>query len=219
MHHCTTNASSPCVLIIRGAAETLGASRRTKAQGRHNDDAIAFAYQERCMLASIAGVQGRRDNWVMLGPIICGVGDREGTQEAVRVACDFSQRLGRPLVLVHVRPANVPPGTSAVPHARSELLERERRQAELLLAERVVELSLRTDVEGLVVFGDPVQRLLEVAADECAELMVLGSRRRGSVASALLGSVSSRVAATAPCPVVIVPAGVAIDGAGPGRGE
>ncbi len=50
--------------------------------------------------------------------------------------------------------------------------------------------------------GHPTARLLAEA--EGAELLVLGNRGRGGLASLLLGSVSRRVATHASCPVVVV---------------
>lgn len=50
--------------------------------------------------------------------------------------------------------------------------------------------------------GDPAHKLIEHAAG--AQLLVLGSRGRGGFAGLLLGSVSSKCAAHATCPVLIV---------------
>ena len=50
--------------------------------------------------------------------------------------------------------------------------------------------------------GNPAKQLLEKA--EGADLLVLGSRGHGSLAGMLLGSVSTKCASTAPCPVLIV---------------
>jgi nucleotide-binding universal stress UspA family protein len=52
--------------------------------------------------------------------------------------------------------------------------------------------------------GDPVEKLLE-AADMGVDLLVLGSRGFGPVMRLLIGSVSSRVIRSAPCPVLVVP--------------
>ncbi len=142
-------------------------------------------------------------------PILCGVDDSDFGRAAVRVARDLSDSLGSPLVLVHVLPGRVPPGTSAVPHGRSRLLTQERRSGELLLAEVAADASLGGRVERRVVFGDPATALTDIARDDDAEMIVLGSHGRGSLASAVLGSVSRAVAAGAPCPVAIVPASVA----------
>lgn len=56
-------------------------------------------------------------------------------------------------------------------------------------------------VESLLL-GHPAEVLLELA--EGADLLVLGSRGRGTFARTLLGSVSTRCAAHASCPVLIV---------------
>jgi nucleotide-binding universal stress UspA family protein len=53
--------------------------------------------------------------------------------------------------------------------------------------------------------GDPADRLLDAVDEEGAELLVVGSRGRGSVSSAVLGSVSRRLTTDARCPVVVVP--------------
>ena len=137
--------------------------------------------------------------------IVCGVDDSDVARAAVRVARDLSERVGTRLVLVHVALASVPPGTSAAPLARSKLVERERRDAESLLAEQAVEIGGGSDIERRVLFGDPAQALLDLARSEGADLLVVGSRKRGALSSALLGSVSAKLAGAAPCPVVIVP--------------
>jgi nucleotide-binding universal stress UspA family protein len=61
------------------------------------------------------------------------------------------------------------------------------------------------DVEGLVAGGEPGDTLLEHARG--ADALVLGSRRRGAVEGALLGSVALHCVHHARCPLVLVPAG------------
>jgi nucleotide-binding universal stress UspA family protein len=53
--------------------------------------------------------------------------------------------------------------------------------------------------------GEPAEALTEAAEE--LDLLVLGSRGYGPVKGTLLGSVSSRVMAAAPCPVLVVPRG------------
>lgn len=59
--------------------------------------------------------------------------------------------------------------------------------------------------EPQLLHGDPAEVLTEAAEE--LDLLVLGSRGYGPVKGTLLGSVSARVMAAAPCPVLIVPRG------------
>jgi nucleotide-binding universal stress UspA family protein len=78
------------------------------------------------------------------------------------------------------------------------------KRAKELLIERVsaVAPSPRVPLEPLVAEGDPAESLVAAAAG--ANLLALGARGRSPFAGLMLGSVSQRCAAKAPCPVVIV---------------
>jgi nucleotide-binding universal stress UspA family protein len=65
--------------------------------------------------------------------------------------------------------------------------------------------DLDLDSELDILFNDPVEGLL--AAARHVDLLVMGSRGRGPVRAAILGSVSHSVSRQAPCPVVILPRG------------
>ncbi|OWY60842.1 hypothetical protein B7486_67015 [cyanobacterium TDX16] len=52
--------------------------------------------------------------------------------------------------------------------------------------------------------GNPGPTLCELAAEVDADAIVLGSRGRGGLKRAVLGSVSDHVVRNAPCPVVVV---------------
>jgi nucleotide-binding universal stress UspA family protein len=58
-------------------------------------------------------------------------------------------------------------------------------------------------VHGAVEDGDPRSVIADVAAARGADLVVVGARSLGPVASAVLGSVSLGVARHAPCPVLV----------------
>jgi nucleotide-binding universal stress UspA family protein len=58
--------------------------------------------------------------------------------------------------------------------------------------------------EVVVVTGDPAVQLIAASLD--ADLLVVGSRGGGPVVQHLMGSVSSKVAHHAACPVVVIPA-------------
>ena len=65
--------------------------------------------------------------------------------------------------------------------------------------------SLGVIATSVVWYGNTAEAILEATRTEHADVVVLGARKRTNLVR-LLGSVSSKVARDAPCPVVIVPA-------------
>jgi nucleotide-binding universal stress UspA family protein len=55
-----------------------------------------------------------------------------------------------------------------------------------------------------VEMGDPAETVCQVAAEEKADLVAVGSHGKGWARRALLGSVSQHVIQHAPCPVLVV---------------
>ena len=147
----------------------------------------------------------------MTGPIVCGVDGSPDSQAALKVAVQFADRLGSTLILAHIaEPAYVPYaaayplGGTAGPTAVAEEAEAKDEASERLL-ERVALAAGRADLERRVAIGHPAERLAELADEEGAELVVVGSRGRGALKSAFLGSVSYSLVGMAGCPVLIVP--------------
>lgn len=77
------------------------------------------------------------------------------------------------------------------------------------VAERLREAGVDVIVEVLA--GPPADAILRVADVRQCDLIVMGNRGHGDVASLLLGSVSHRVVAHSNAPVLIIPASVAMD--------
>lgn len=55
--------------------------------------------------------------------------------------------------------------------------------------------------------GAPYREIVDLATDERADLVIIGTHGRGGVNRALLGSVADRVVRLAPCPVLTVRGG------------
>jgi nucleotide-binding universal stress UspA family protein len=78
-------------------------------------------------------------------------------------------------------------------------------------------------VEGSVLRGRAADVIIDAARDHRADLVIIGSRGHGTIASLLLGSVSSEVVDQAPCPVLVARTGslrtvvFATDGSAPAR--
>lgn len=127
---------------------------------------------------------------LLRGSIICGVDDSEAAGGAARVARDLSARLRLRLVFVRVVDDDTHEGEIAA------------------IAARLHHLADGPDVDAdthwLVDVGHPADRLVALAEEENASLIVIGST---GPRSSLLGSISADVSRRAPCPVVVVAPG------------
>jgi nucleotide-binding universal stress UspA family protein len=133
--------------------------------------------------------------------IVTGVDGSEESRVAAVVAADLAQELDLQLVIVHA--ADDPP---TFPYGDLRLKELQRRrdgQAVQRLLDSIAG-SLSVVPKTRIVYEDPVDALNLVAADEQAELLVVGSRGRSGVVAALSGSVSTRLASESVVPVLVV---------------
>jgi len=64
--------------------------------------------------------------------------------------------------------------------------------------------DLPCEVHTEMIEGDPAEAILNVANTRASDIIVMGSRGLGRLSGLLLGSVSQKVVAHAPCPVLIV---------------
>jgi len=134
--------------------------------------------------------------------ILVGVDGSSNAREAVRWAAVEADRRHAVLHVVHAYdevwgtvPDRPEVGAVEAMHDEAEVMITDAR----LTAARTAPL-VRVNTDAVI--GDPVTVLLEAAS--AADLVVLGCRGRGGLASLLLGSTSRRVAAYAPCPVAVV---------------
>ena len=133
----------------------------------------------------------------MGGTIVCGVRESLDGSSAAELACALGARLGLRLVLVHVVDG-VRPGTE-----RSWSARRRRTSGEHIL--NAVALEIGTPTEKRVLFGDRAEGLAQVAAEEGADLIILGSRSTGLGGRRLRCTLAGELEAATAVPVVVAP--------------
>ncbi len=153
---------------------------------------------------------------IMRRPIMCGLDESAEALAAARVAAALARCVDAPLVLVHAIPAVYTSDGWMVlgafpPDALVDGQERERRNGDVLVRRVIGRLHLDDETQTLLPVGDAATALLGAAAATGAAAVVVGARGHGRVHRAVLGSVSGRLAASAPCPVVVVPHDMASD--------
>jgi|SRR5665811_1460617 len=138
-----------------------------------------------------------------MNKIVVGADGSEHAEAALRFAAQEAALRGADLVVVCAW--EVPMMIEPVGIYPPESFDRFRDDAASIVqaaVARVAELQPLVTCEGKAVEGPPATMLLKEAQD--ADMIVVGSRGRGGVASLLLGSVSQQVVHDAPCPVVVV---------------
>jgi nucleotide-binding universal stress UspA family protein len=146
--------------------------------------------------------------------IICGIDGSADSEAAIAVAARLAERLGARLVLanvvehVHAPYATVGGlGPATVSHAPLTATLDEQVRAGERLVETMAQQAGLEQAERRVVSGFAAERLADLADQEDAELIVVGSRGRGAFKAAFLGSVSTSLIGVARCPVLVVPPG------------
>ncbi|WP_108248597.1 universal stress protein [Planctomonas deserti] len=139
------------------------------------------------------------------GPVVVGANDDDTSQVALDVAAREAERLGRELLVIHtwhIPAANLlgrigigpdPHSTVGVKH--QEILDR--------CVARIAERHPNLPVRAQLLEGPAALELVNAA--ESADLIVVGTHRRGAVPGLLLGSVTHDVLVNMPCPVMVVP--------------
>ena len=134
---------------------------------------------------------------------------REALRLAAVLARAGSARLRAITVLDPKHAEEQSPGLLAGQHGDTDPAEapaaRDRLREEAELREALDGVGEDVDSEVDILFNDPADGLL--AAARHVDLLVMGSRGRGPLRAAILGSVSHSVARRAPCPVLILPRG------------
>jgi nucleotide-binding universal stress UspA family protein len=116
----------------------------------------------------------------VMGPVICGIEDGNGTAVA-GVARELAAHYELPLLYVHVL------GSPGDADGAAEALE---------------EVAAAGGGELVLEEGHPADRLVALADRRRASFLVVGNH---GPRSSLLGSVSADVSRRAPCPVIVVP--------------
>lgn len=139
--------------------------------------------------------------------IIVAIDGSEASKKALETACSLSKCFGAALHLVHspqVETTAVVAGYSLVDLPVSPALISEA-GAEVMEAARAraIELGAVT-VDTTIGREDPARDVLSAAKLNDADLIVMGRRGLGSVASLFLGSISQAVSRDAECSVLTV---------------
>jgi nucleotide-binding universal stress UspA family protein len=138
---------------------------------------------------------------MMPGTLVCAVTDGEESAEVLALAAELSARLGLRLVLAHA--VEGIDGLGGGDGGESVTMKADRQGAERRLARLADEHGVADRVEKRVGVGDPAALVGQIAAEEAADIIVVGARRgrRRRFESRLADELETET----PVPVLIAP--------------
>jgi nucleotide-binding universal stress UspA family protein len=138
----------------------------------------------------------------MRGTMVCGVADSDEGRGAIELGIKLSRRLGMRLVLAHVVQGSYPHANG---DGESVGMKADRIHSERLLAELAEEYGVTGTAERRSAVGDRATLLGQIAADEAADVILVGSRVRGWRGRGFESTLAAELKASTPVPVLIAP--------------
>lgn len=140
----------------------------------------------------------------MRGTIVCGMTDSDEGHSALELGVELSQRLGLRLVLAHVAEGLAPVDGYGEDN-ESVTMRGHRRGGEILLARLAREHGVGNTAECRVAVGEPALLVGQIAAEEAADVIVVGSRARRWPGRSLQSKLAEGLESETPLPILIAP--------------
>jgi nucleotide-binding universal stress UspA family protein len=141
---------------------------------------------------------------IVRGTIVCGVTDGDEGHAALELGVELSRRLGLRLVLAHVAEGLAPLDAYGDDN-ESVTMKGNRRGGELLLARLAREHGVGDTAECRVAVGEPALLVGQIAAEEAADVIVVGSRARRWPGRGLQSKLAEGLERETPLPILIAP--------------
>jgi nucleotide-binding universal stress UspA family protein len=138
----------------------------------------------------------------MFKNIVLGLDGSEHSDRAIPIARDLAREGGGRIVVVHVREIVAARGGAHPVRVDENEIQAKIESQVKELAAGGIETSIKL---FSVVSGGPAHEIAEVAHDENADLIVVGTRGHAGISGVLFGSVTQRLLHLAHCPVLAVP--------------
>jgi nucleotide-binding universal stress UspA family protein len=138
------------------------------------------------------------------GTVVCGVTAGEEGHAAVELGVELSHRLGLRLVLAHVAEGPAPPDRDSEGN-ESVTMKADRHGGETYLARLARRYGVEDTADCRVVVGEPALQVGQIAAEEAADVIVVGSRARRWPGRGLESRLAEGLERETPVPIVIAP--------------
>ena len=126
------------------------------------------------------------------------------SKSALKYAINFAKSFGADMTLIYVvEPIIYPPdfsmGQIAIPTISTEWDDRAREELDKLAKS---EISAEVKVKTIIKTGKPFVEIIETAAEEDIDIIIIATHGHSAVEHILFGSTAEKVVRKAPCPVL-----------------
>ena len=139
----------------------------------------------------------------MFDTILLAVDGSEHGQHAAKTAGDLARALKAKDLRIVVAFEPIP-AYLGEPNLSQAIVARETQAKEILQNAQKVIGIVPAEINTEMIEGSIAEAIMDVAAVQKSDLIIMGSRGLGRLAGAVLGSNSQKVVSHAPCPVLIV---------------
>lgn len=136
--------------------------------------------------------------------VMCAHDGSAASTHGVAYAVSLAERTGAKLTLVSVVESLPYGGDFVGPDFASFRAARDAHARDVLDSAVPADVRVRCNVHDRLVYGHPSQQILEVAAQETPDLLVMGVQGRGAFDLLMFGSTTNYVLRHASCPVLTV---------------
>ena len=139
--------------------------------------------------------------------IFCPTDFSEPSYEALKVADEMASHFSSELILLNVvkpiavNPVHVDPTSFNLPMYEKEREATSKKAIEKVCSERI---SAGSVCKTMVVQGDPAYQIVELAAEENADLIIIATHGLTGWRKVIFGSVTEKVIRLAKCPVLSI---------------
>lgn len=176
----------------------------------YSDDVLTLSIMRKrdkvCIISEVKRgcVMNNTDERIEIKSILVAVDGSEYSLKAVRYACAMGPLLGADVVLLHVVPMLV----SATPYhdtvSDQPFLALQKVGEDILARAKAIANDCNCQAIDLISHGDPASKIIDIASERNTDLIIIGSRGVSGIRRLFVGSISTKVARQAHCPVMIV---------------
>ncbi len=140
-----------------------------------------------------------------LHKILIPIDESEASDKALEIALDLAKQYFSTVCILRIPPfPRTPASALTLKKIKKNWNQKEEESRQLL--EKALNKAVEDDVKAYtrLEYGEPAEKIIQIAAEEDVDLLVIGGKRISGIRKFILSSVADKIGQKASCPVLIV---------------